>query len=82
MGAVDWFLFQMRNVARFEITRTSQAARLAMAPASSGEVGTNVGKIRAPALYRSSGNGASYAAISVRAGEFRSERQHRSSTDC
>ena len=38
---------------------TCHAARLASAAGSSGLVGTSVGKMRAPALYESSGNGAS-----------------------
>ena len=38
---------------------TCHAARLAPAAGSSGLVGTSVGKARAPALYESSGNGAS-----------------------
>ena len=48
---------------RSKAASTSQAARFGAASGSSGDVGTRVGNCRAPSLYVSSGNGASYAAI-------------------
>ena len=47
----------------FHCSSWTQAARFAADAGSSGAVGTSVGNWRAPALYESSGNGASYAAI-------------------
>src|SRR4051794_3360068 len=46
----------------FQLSKTVQAARFAGAAGSSGDVGTSSGNWRAPALYESSGKGASYAA--------------------
>ena len=51
--------------------KTSHAARFGPDAGSSGLVGTSIGNWRAPSLYESSGNGASYAAITSGARSLR-----------